>query len=135
MSINKRTGRSGAVTWVVRFRDPVPRQRTFKRKTDAEQFERRILREMDTGEYVHPSLKMITFEEWHDLWWPTVETSNRAPGTITSYESSLRIQVLPYLGEYPLQDLRRIHLQQWLGILRKAGYSNSPRAPARPAEP
>jgi len=113
------------VSWVVRFRDPIPRERTFRLKADAERFERKVRREMDTGEYVDPSLRRITFGEWHDRWWPTVESSERAPSTVASYESSLRIQVLPYLRDVPLRDLRRIHLQEWLGHLRKAGYSNS----------
>ena len=54
MSIHKRTAQSGSVTWVVRFRDPIPRERTFRRKADAERFELRFRREMETGEYLDP---------------------------------------------------------------------------------
>jgi integrase len=125
MSIHKRTAQSGTVTWVVRFRDPIPRERTFRRKADAERFELRIRRELETGEYLDPAAKKITFGQWHDRWWPTIETSDRAPATISGYESSLRLHVLPYLRNVPLKDLRRIHVQEWLGKLRKAGCSNS----------
>jgi len=125
MSIHKRVAQSGNVSWVVRFRDPIPRERTFRLKGDAERFERRIIREMETGEYHDPSAKKITFGQWHERWWPTIETSERAPSTITGYESSLRIQVLPYLGDVPIKDLRKIHMEEWLGKLRKAGYSSS----------
>jgi integrase len=125
MSVHKRTAQSGAVTWVVRFRDPIPRERTFRLKGDAERFERRTIREMETGEYLDPSARRITFGQWHDRWWPTIETSDRAPSTIAGYESSLRIQVLPYLRDVPIKDLRKIHLQEWLGRLRAAGYSGS----------
>jgi integrase len=125
MSIHKRTAQSGNVSWVVRFRDPIPRERTFRLKGDAERFERRIIREMETGEYHDPPAKKLTFEQWHERWWPTIETSDRAPSTITGYESSLRIQVLPYLGDVPIKDLRKIHMEEWLGKLRKAGYSSS----------
>jgi len=125
MSVHKRTARSGTVTWVVRFRDPIPRERTFRLKGDAERFERRIIREMETGEYLDPSARKITFGQWHDRWWPTIESSDRAPSTIAGYESSLRIQVLPYLRDVPIKDLRKIHVQEWLGLLRKAGYSGS----------
>ena len=125
MSIHKRMAQSGNVSWVVRFRDPIPRERTFRLKGDAERFERRIIREMETGEYHDPSAKKITFGQWHERWWPTIETSERAPSTITGYESSLRIQVLPYLGDVPIKDLRKIHMEEWLGKLRKAGYSSS----------
>jgi hypothetical protein len=99
MSVHKRTAQSGAVTWVVRFRDPIPRERTFRLKGDAERFERRTIREMETGEYLDPSARRMTFGQWHDRWWPTIETSDRAPSTIAGYESSLRIQVLPYLRD------------------------------------
>jgi len=125
MSVHKRTAQSGTVTWVVRFRDPMPRERTFRLKGDAERFERRTIREMETGEYLDPSARRITFGQWHDRWWPTIESSDRAPSTIAGYESSLRIQVLPYLRDVPIKDLRKIHLQEWLGQLRKAGYSGS----------
>jgi len=125
MSVHKRTAQSGTVTWVVRFRDPVPRERTFRLKGDAERFERRTIREMETGEYLDPEARKITFGQWHDRWWPTIETSDRAPSTIAGYESSLRIQVLPYLKDFPIKDLRKIHLQEWLGQLRTAGYSGS----------
>jgi integrase len=125
MSVHKRTAQSGTVTWVVRFRDPVPRERTFRLKGDAERFERRTIREMETGEYLDPEARKITFGQWHDRWWPTIETSDRAPSTIAGYESSLRIQVLPYLKDVPIKDLRKIHLQEWLGQLRTAGYSGS----------
>ncbi len=125
MSVHKRTAQSGAVTWVVRFRDPIPRERTFRLKGDAERFERRTIREMETGEYLDPTARKITFGRWHDRWWPTIESSDRAPSTIAGYESSLRIQVLPYLRDVPIKDLRKIHVQEWLGQLRTAGYSGS----------
>jgi integrase len=125
MSVHKRTAQSGTVSWVVRFRDPIPRERTFRLKGDAERFERRTIREMETGEYLDPSARKITFGQWHDRWWPTIETSDRAPSTIAGYESSLRIQVLPYLRDVPIKDLRKIHVQEWLGQLRTVGYSGS----------
>jgi len=46
------------------------------------------------------------------------------PSTIASYESSLASRSFRTSG-HPLRDLRRIHLQEWLGHLRKVGYSNS----------
>src|SRR5665213_154216 len=125
MSVHKRTAQTATVTWVVRIWDTIPRERTFRLKGDAERFERRTIREMETGEYLDPSARKITFGQWHDRWWPTIESSDRAPSTIAGYESSLRIQVLPYLRDVPIKDLRKIHVQEWLGQLRKAGYSNS----------
>lgn len=51
--------------------------------------------------------------------------AQRAPSTISNYESALRIQVLPYLGERRLRTLRRIEMEERLGELRTAAYSNS----------
>ena len=95
MSIHKRSTKARGATWVVRYRDPLPRERTFDRKSDAQRFERLIRHQLDTGEYLDPEMSKITFQEWHDRWWPTILNSDRAPSTITGYESSLRRHVLP----------------------------------------
>ncbi len=124
MSIHKRSGKRG-VTWVVRYRDPRPRERAFDRKVDAERFERAIRHQLDTGRYVDPRLKRVTFGAWHDRWWPTVVASDRAPSTISGYESALRLHVLPHLGHRVLGDLRRIHMEEWLAALRRSGCSGS----------
>ncbi len=125
MSIHKRNTKAGPSTWVVRYRDPHPRERTFDRKGDAERFERSTRHQIDTGQYLDPRLAKITFRSWHDRWWLTIVTSDRAPSTITGYESSLRCHVLPYLGDFSLRDLRRIQMEEWLSELRNAGFSGS----------
>jgi hypothetical protein len=88
VSIHKRSTKARGTTWVVRYRDPLPRERTFHRKSDAQRFERLIRHQLDTGEYLDPELSKITFQEWHDRWLPTILNSDRAPSTITGYESS-----------------------------------------------
>ncbi len=125
MSIHRRIAKSGVTTWVVRYRDPIPRERTFDRKADAERYERDVRRRLDTDEYLDPDSARITVREWAERWWPTVEHSERAPSTISGYESALRLQVLPFVGESRLRTLRRIEMLEWLGHLRVAGYSNS----------
>ncbi len=120
-----RPAKSGRTTWVVRYRDPVPRERTFDRKGDAERFERFVRHQLDTDQYLDPDSARITVADWAERWWPTIEHSERAPSTISGYESALRLQVLPYLGSRPLRTLRRIEMEEWLGHLRAAGYSNS----------
>jgi hypothetical protein len=124
MSIHKRVNKRRSV-WIVRYRDPLPRERTFERKADAERFERYVRHQLDTDQYLDPEMAKVTFEEWARRWWPTVEQSERAPSTITGYESALRIQVLPHLGSRRLRTLRRIDMEEWLGQLRIAGYANS----------
>jgi site-specific recombinase XerD len=78
-------------------------------------------------------MSKITFQEWHDRWWPTILNSDRAPSTITGYESSLRRHVLPHLASCRLKELRRIDVEEWLTDLRSAGYSNSTIHAARTA--
>jgi integrase len=124
VSIHKRVNKRKSV-WIVRYRDPLPRERTFERKGDAQRFERYVRHQLDTDQYLDPEMAKVTFEEWARRWWPTIEHSERAPSTISGYESALRIQVLPYLGARRLRTLRRIDLEEWLGELRKIGYSNS----------
>jgi hypothetical protein len=111
--------------WTVRYRDLLPRERTFDRKADAERFERYVRHQLDTDHYLDPEMAKVTFGAWAERWWPTIETSERAPSTISGYESALRIQVLPYIGERRLRSLRRIDLEEWLGQLRLSGYANS----------
>lgn len=124
MSIHRRVNKRRTV-WIVRYRDPLPRERTFERKADAERFERSVRHQLDTDQYLDPEAAKVTFAQWAERWWPTIETSERAPSTISGYESALRIQVLAYLGGRRLRTLRRIDMEEWLGELRMAGYANS----------
>ncbi len=79
----------------------------------------------DPGQYFDPALARISFGEWCARWWPTAESSDRAPSTITCYEGSLRNHVLPQLGERRLLELRRIDMEEWLGELRRSGCSGA----------
>lgn len=126
MSVHKRPSKTGgSATWVVRWRDPRPREKTFKTKVEAERFERSVRHRLDTGTYRDPRLARITFKQWFDRWWPTIESSDRAPNTIAQYENLLRLHVVPHLGHRRLGDLRRIDFEEWLGTLRKGGLSPS----------
>ncbi len=66
--------------------------------------------QLDTDQYLDPESARITVREWAERWWPTVEHSERAPSTISGYESALRLQVLPHLGDRRLRTLRRIEI-------------------------
>src|SRR5665648_938019 len=59
-SVEKRT-RDGAVTWLVRWRDPdgAQRKKTFARKTDADRHLIGVESRMLSGEYVDPALARI----------------------------------------------------------------------------
>jgi len=120
LSIHDRKTSTGKTHYVVRWRDPRSRERTFHRKIDADRFERSVRHQVDTGSYRDPRLSRVTFKEWHDRWWPTIEASDRAPNTIAQYETVLRLHVLPHFARRRLGDLRRIDFEEWLTELRSA---------------
>ena len=107
------------------YRDPLPRERTFDPKAGAERFERYVRHQLDTYQSLDPEMAKVTFAEWAQRWLPTVELSERAPSTISGYESAVRIQVLPFLGSRRLRTVRRFDMEEWLGELRAAGYATS----------
>ena len=84
---------------------------------EAERFERRVLHSRDVGVYRDPALDRVTFREWHDRWWPTIEAS-REPNTVAQYECILRRHVLPELGDCRLASLEKIDLEEWIAELR-----------------
>lgn len=124
MSIHKRLTKSHRTTWVVRWRDPRPREKTFRTKVEAERFEREIRFSIDAGRYRDPNLDRITFAAWARRWWKTAEVG-RAPKTVESYEGALRLHILPYIGDARLTALRRIDIQEWLAALADSGLGAS----------
>ena len=103
-----------------------PRERTFDRKADAQRFERDVRHRLDTDQYLDPDSARITMGEWAERWWPTIVNSQRAPSTISGYEGALRLYVLPHLGDRRIADAPADrNVEEWLGELRNAGYSNS----------
>ena len=127
MSIHERKTKTKGTTWVVRWRDPsgAPKEKTFKLKRDAVNFEARMLTELANGTYRDPRNDRTTVTEWHHQWWPTIEGNDLAPGTVAIYESLLRIHILPDLGKRPMSTVRRIDVEQWLTTKRKQGLSGS----------
>lgn len=125
MSVHRRKLRSGKSNWVVRWRDPSSRERTFRTKADAEAFEREIRRQVAEGTYLDPRAKDVTFREWYQAWWPTIEHSKRARNTIVNYESIGRLHVLPYLGNRKLRDCKGLVIERWIASLFEKGLSGS----------
>lgn len=117
-----RTGR-----WEARYRDADGRQRTITRDTKADARAALTAAEgaIRRGDWIDPLNERLTFGEWHDRWWPTIERSGRAANTIVQYETLLRLHVIPYLGHRRLSTLRRIDLEEWVGELRAKGLGAS----------
>jgi hypothetical protein len=99
-----------------------PPRAHLRPQADAERF---VRHQLDTDQYLDPESARITVRDWAERWRPTVEHSERAPSTISGYESALRLHVLPRLGDRRLRTLRRIDMEEWLSSLRTAGYANS----------
>ncbi len=133
MSIHRRSTQRSGTSWVVRWRDPRPREKSFRTKLEAERFERTIRHQLDSGTYRDPGQGRVRFGEWAERWWHTVQASDRAANTKVQYESILRRHVLPAvttggtelftpgLGDRRLVRLQRIDLEEWLAALSVAG--------------
>lgn len=106
----------GNVYWVARYTDPITKkQRDLCAKTEAEA-KRKLLEALSsitTGAYVEP--RKLTVEEWLDEW--LERKKNLEPGTRAKYESAIRLYIKPHLGKAQLQDVRRIHCQDFVGRL------------------
>lgn len=127
MSVEKRKTGTGQIRWTVRWRDPLgaPKQRTFARKEDARAFEAKVIHDRRQGTYRDPKLDRLTVAEWHKTWWPTIADSDLAPGTVSTYESLLRLHVLPTFGPRAMSQINKIDIESWLISKRKDGMAGS----------
>ncbi|UAT29483.1 site-specific integrase [Bacillus badius] len=101
-------------------RDPITgkrKQKTksgFKTKKEAQSALNETLYQLDKGLYIKPS--KMTVREYVDMW-----TENKAlylrPTTAEQYESKIKKWIVPYLGEYLLEDLKPIHGQEFVKFL------------------
>ena len=90
----------------------------FTRREKAEARLQDLLVSIRTGTYLEPST--MTVAEWAALWLDT-SRDRLKPSTWQSYETKLRVHVLPTLGEVPLQRLRATHLDSLYAELRRSG--------------
>jgi integrase len=116
--IVKRHTRTGPV-YDVRYR--VARRvitKTFDRKVDADQYQRRVAHQEITGELIDPRSSRITYADWWNLWWPT--TVNLRPSTRARDESIYRTHLARFAGTR-LGDITRRAVQQLVADLQAAG--------------
>lgn len=101
-------------TWRVRWRDDTGRQvaRTFKRKIDAERFERSVLTDLTRGEYVSLEPTKQTVRQVADEW--LAGAMNLGQGGRDTYRRDLDRYILPILGDLPLGNLRAEHIDRFL---------------------
>ena len=123
---NNRTGKWDLVVDVGKDKLTGKRKQKKKRgyisKKEAEKALTAILNEVNEGVFIEPSKQAYKdyLHAWlmgkkHDL---SVQTS-------TAYKSYLKIHILPYLGDIPLATLTPLHIQGFVGELRKKGLSET----------
>ncbi len=106
--------------WQVRWRDPNGKQRTksFKRKTEARQFAKRVQVEMEQRSYVDPQLGKTLFGDWAEEWLQS--KINLRASSWARDESYLRNHVQPEFENVPLARIAKVQVQDWVrGLVEK----------------
>ncbi len=108
-------------TWQVRYRDPNGHQhaRNFARKTDASRVAHAVETDKVRGDWLDPRLAKVTFEEWAEDW--LTQVGHLKPKTRRSYETSLRLHVLPVLGDAKVGTLDRGAIKRFTSQLHEGG--------------
>lgn len=92
-------------------------------RADAERELTRLLRELDTGDYLPPS--SVTLEMFLARWMRDHCEPRLSPYTINGYASTIRNYILPNLGEAPLMRLHPASVQRWLAELLRGDLSTT----------
>ncbi|CAN5808031.1 site-specific integrase [soil metagenome] len=121
--IQHRSGRRRP--WQVRYRDPAghERARSFLKKVDANRFAVTVESDILRGEWTDPRLSKTTVAEWSERWYRT--KSGLKPKTLASYDSNLRVHVLPVFGDYELRHVDRMTVEEWVADLQASGLGPS----------
>lgn len=109
----------------VDYYDPYGRRRYkhLDRLHDARNFKAKVRDERRRGEYVDPRRSRERFQVFGEKWLQT--KVDKKPKTFASYESSLRVHVLPFFGAMPLASIQREDIQAWIAKMRAKGKTSS----------
>lgn len=120
MSIERR----GQV-WRARYRGPDGRERnkSFKRKIDAQRWMAEQRERINRGEWVDPAAARVLFGVAADEW--LAVSLHLKPKTRASYASLLRNQALPRWERIPLGRIRTNDISEWISGMIRAGLSGS----------
>jgi integrase len=126
MSVNRRVERSGAVFWVVRWREGgKQRSRAFDRKRDADVFETDIRRRKRLGELDTVANGRDTLADFAVEWWSVYAEGNLAPRTKEVYAGLWDRHVLPHIGGLELRRLTPEAIEHYQATLRKNGVGDA----------
>jgi integrase len=99
--------------WTARVRDANgdPADMTFKKKSDAQAYERKVLDAKDSGIAVRPKHLRTTFLAYSEEW---INRPGRRPGTQESYEMNMRKHIQPAFGGMLLHRIDAVDVQRWI---------------------
>jgi integrase len=109
--------------WRARYKDSEDREhaRHFARKADAELWLAQVRADQLRGTYVDPRAGRVTVQQFAQAW---LAAQGHRPGTRRLYERTLRLHVLPTLGQRPLDSIRRTDIQ---GLITASAQELSPK--------
>lgn len=93
--------------------------KTFKRKADANRYERLTEADLVRGVAVDPALARLTVAEWWARWWPS--TVNLRASSRARDESYWRARIEPRFGAMRLDQVTREDVSRWVAELDAAG--------------
>jgi integrase len=107
------------------YYDPYGRRhyKHLRRLDDARNFKAKVRDDRRRGDYVDPKRSRERFGDFAARWLKT--KVGKKPKTYASYESALRIHVLPHFGRMPLASIQREDVQAWIAKLRAEHKSSS----------
>jgi integrase len=112
--------------WVVRYTDAAGKRRlkTFRLKKDADAFAATASVEIKQGTHV-ADRETVTVEAAGRLWIASTRAAGLERSSIEDYERTLRLHVVPFLGNLRLTALTTVRLRAYEDELREAGRSAS----------
>ncbi|GAC1325993.1 MAG: hypothetical protein NVSMB13_10070 [Mycobacteriales bacterium] len=96
--------------WRARYRDHDGKERSahFRRKIDAEGWQAERRAELRRGTHLDPAAGKVSFRDFAEQW---RSTQPHRAGTVSLYETRLRLHVYPVLGSKPIGTVRKSHVQ------------------------
>lgn len=124
-SIERYQGKNG-VSWHIRIcvgyndkGNPLQQRHTvYGTKRDAEAKMRGLLQQLDKGTYIKPN--KITLSEYIPKWYET-HRRGLSPTTDRRYRDYINTHILPNLGDFELQKLTTIAIQEFINYMLERG--------------
>lgn len=95
----------------------------FKKIKDAKKALAEMIAKVENGQVSFS--KEMSMEEYLNKWLQDYAKINVAPKTYKSYESTIRLYIIPYIGNIKLNQLRPAHLQEMYSKNSTNGLSNT----------